>query len=121
MKNDSTPQTSAGAPSPGVGSSDLLGLLTSELRKMDPQLDMNDEAAKAALVMLAATQIGQSQTKLAKATGVHRTLVAKFAHNLKKSGIWKNGQTHANWCDKKEGGIAFWCDVLVAQGMMQRA
>lgn len=49
MKNDSTPQVSAGAPSPGVGSSDLLGVLdeiAKEMRACESQC-IHAEKAKA--------------------------------------------------------------------------
>lgn len=44
----------------------------------------------------------------------------KVAKNLRASGVWRKGQVHAEWADKKNGGMAFLCDVAVGQGMLRR-
>ena len=97
--------------------------LVQEILKNDPNEDQDSEAFKAQLVLLASAVLGTfNQTKLRDFTKVEGSLIAKFAHNLRKSGVWKGRNTIcANWCDEEEGGVAFMLDTLVATGMMQRA
>ena len=89
------------------------------LRKMDPTFDESDETNQAQIVMLAALEVGQSQKRLRLFTGIDSALIAKFAHNLRKSGIWANGKVYANWW-QEEGRTAFLCDTLVALGFLER-
>ena len=89
----------------------------------DPNEDQESESFKAQMVMLASAIEGTfNQKKLAKITQVHPSLIAKFARNLRKSGVWKGRNTIcANWRDEEEGGVAFMLDVCVATGLMARA
>lgn len=94
------------------------------LRAMDDSFDDDDENCQASIVMLAAVEIGQDLRKLHKFTGISQSRIAKFAHNLRKSGIWRREGnkfvTCANWFE--DGGrIDFIADSLVATGMLKRA
>lgn len=92
-----------------------------EVRRLDPKEHESSEAFKAQVVMLASLEVGPSVLKLTKFTGYQRSLIYKFNHNLRKSGIWTRGRVHAaNWFDAEMGGIAFGCDVCVALGLMKR-
>jgi hypothetical protein len=89
--------------------------------KMDPGLTPDDEAFKAQLVMLAALdQETLDVRKLAKFTGVSVGLVNKFAHNLRKNGVWKGRKIYADWFGEN-GGIEFNLDTCVAIGWMERS
>lgn len=97
--------------------------IKAELRRMDPEgFDEKEESTQAQIIMLAALHIGTSHTKLHQFTGIPRVRIAKFAHNLRKSGVWRGhqGKTYADWFGK-DGGIAFNLDTLVATGMMARS
>lgn len=95
--------------------------IKSMLRQCDPTFDESEEANQAQIVMLAALEVGLDERRLRKFTGINSSLIAKFAHNLRKAGIWRRGKVYANWADEKEGGIAFICDTLVAQGFLERS
>jgi hypothetical protein len=96
--------------------------IKTELRRMDPEgFDEKEESTQAQIVMIAALEVGQNIRKLHEFTGVPSPSISKFAHNLRKNGIWKNGKTRADWLDEKDGGTAFILDTLVATGMMRRA
>lgn len=104
-----------------VRSHDLLARIKADLKKSEPEMDENDESFKAAVVLLASARIGTSQSTLHKVTGYSRPQIAKFSHYLKKSGIWRGRKVYAEWADKENGVIAFWCDVLTAQGILERS
>lgn len=98
-----------------------LSQMKAELIKMNGSFDIKDEGDQAQLVMLAALQIGQNRRKLHQFTGISASIIAKFAHNLRKSGVWKNGKVYADWFDEEEGGLAFALDTNVALGLIERA
>ena len=95
--------------------------IKSEVHKMDPALDETDDTFATAVLLLSAISVGQNVSDLEAFTKLPATFIEPRAKNLLKAGIWKNGKTHAGWMDDETGGIAFWCDVLVAEGMIQRA
>lgn len=101
---------------------ETLGDVKAEVRRMDPDLDEDDDGFKAATVLLASVVVGTNQRGLVKFTHYPAALIAKFAANLRRSGIWiKDGRVaHSGWLDK-DGGIAFWMDVCVAQGLLMRS
>jgi len=107
------------ASDPAVGSSELLARITNALKT--EELEADDETYKAAAVLLASATLGPNPAAIAKTLKYPSALVAKFNYNLRKSGVWKRGRVFANWGDKETGGVAFWMDVMVAQGLMERA
>ena len=89
---------------------------------VDPQMDPEDDAYKASVILLASISdgIGPSADKIAELTGHPRSYVRTIASRLRKSGIWQGGKVHCNWFDAEEGWVAFMCDVNVALGMLNR-
>ena len=94
--------------------------IRAEVKKMDPNLDARTFAFKAAVCLLSALQVGPDVDKVAEFTGFPRKTVNEFAERLIEGGVWKDGKTCCEWFEKDNGGIAFWMDVCVAQGLMQR-
>lgn len=91
------------------------------LAEMDPNLDKSDETYKVALAMLSAAVVGPSDTAICEFTGVSPEWWLPYADNLRKNGVFTaEGRVAANWMDPETGGIAFWIDVNVAQGLMER-
>jgi len=99
---------------------ETLGDVKAEVRRMDPVLDEDDEGFKAATVLLASVIVGQNQQKLVKFTGYRNTLIAKFAANLRRSGVWQKGKMADSGWFEKDGGTAFWLDVCIARGLLKR-
>jgi hypothetical protein len=96
--------------------------LVKHILKSDPNENPESESFRAQLVMLMSASHGTMDVKkLAKLTGVPHSLVWKFAHNLRKNGVWHGRKICANWLDKENGGTAFMLDVCVATGLMARA
>lgn len=91
------------------------------VRSMDQNCDPSSEAGMAAAVMLAALKVGATNRAVSAECGVPIAKVSKFGRRLRKGGVWlPNKSTSCNWMDPETGGIAFWCDVGVATGMLQR-
>ena len=91
-----------------------------EVKRLDPKLKVTDEAFFVATVLLAALQVGAERKKVAEFLGVTEKRIAKYAKNLEKSGVWKDGKTSCEWFDKECSGVAFWLDVAVAEGLVER-
>ena len=98
----------------------LKSTIFKEIKRLDKTLEEDQEGFKAAAILLASVCVGPNQKKIAAFLKYPRTLVAKFASNLKQNKIWRGKKVYANWGDKKNGVIEFWCDVLVAQGLLKR-
>jgi hypothetical protein len=90
------------------------------VKKLDPKLEEDSGAFMAAMVLIASTQVGPNVEKIAKRTGLKRAVVREYGKRIRGNGIWQGGKIACDWFDK-DGGIAFWCDVAVAEGLMNRA
>lgn len=95
--------------------------IEAEVMRLDPSLDKDSESFKAAVVMLTALKVGAVQIRIKKELGYcyPMKLISWFGYNLRKAGIWKKEKTHSDWFGK-DGGLTFWLDVCVAQGLMER-
>lgn len=91
-----------------------------QITQLDSKLEPDDPNYAAAAFLLASLKVGPVQYKIAHLLGMPTRQVSLFAHQARRNGIWKGGQIHAEWFSEN-GGIAFWCDVLVLTGMMSRA
>lgn len=89
--------------------------------EMDPGLTRDDEPFQAQVVMLASADQGMMGIRrLSKFTRIPERMVSKFAHNLRKGGIWRGRKIYADWAGE-DGGIAFTLDSMVAVGLLERA
>lgn len=90
-----------------------------EVRRLDPH--STGSGFQTAVLMLAALQIGTGDVEaLQRFTGFDQEFIETRATNLRRNGIWTaDGKTDCAWFEK-DGGIAFWCDVNVAEGLMER-
>ena len=95
--------------------------LIEEVKRLDPTMSEKDEAFFIASVLLSGLAVGADYKQISKFLGVRSGKVFKYKKNLEEAEIWtKDGRTSCNWFNKKTGSIAFWMDVLVAQGMLER-
>lgn len=90
------------------------------LKDLDKKLTEKDEGYLPAQILLASAFVGTSKTKITKILNYPIGILEPYVKNIKRGGIWKNNKVHCNWLDEKHGGIAFWSDVLVAQGYLNR-
>ena|GEM_PF-7054342 len=92
-----------------------------EVRRLDPKLKEDDRAFWAATVMLSALVVGANVRRLARFTGYGPEFIWSVRDNLRRGGIWRrDGRTRCEWGDPKNGGVAFWIDVAVAMGYLER-
>ncbi len=96
--------------------------LVKEVHRLDPKLSKEDDAFKCAVVLLtAALATGPNVNKVSQFCGYPRTLVRRFASNLRASQVWGHKYIcSSDWNDKKSGGIAFWLDVSIGLGFIER-
>jgi hypothetical protein len=58
---------------------------------------------------------------MSRRTRIPSRSVAEFAERLRADGVWTpDGRTACEWADE-HGLLAFWMDVWVAQGLLERA
>lgn len=87
---------------------------------MDPDLEHGTAAHEAAVLLVAASEIGQNIDRLARFTGFPRERVARRARRLIDNGVWQEGRTVASWRDNIEDVDSFRADVAVAEGTLCR-
>lgn len=92
-----------------------------EVKRLDSALKETDPSFDTAVILLAALQVGANDKKVSDFTGIPLGEVTKRGKRLRKNGIWKRGVTYADWANKESGGVAFWMDVCVADGLMSRS
>jgi len=90
-----------------------------EIMKWDPGMSPDEEAFRAAVVLISSAHVGPNIRRLAKFTGYPSGQIATFGRNLRKSKIWRGGKIEAGW-GGKDGGIALACDINVALGFINR-
>lgn len=83
--------------------------------------DPRSDNVKTAAMMLSACYVGSSLAALAEFTNLGAEYIEPRHERLTKAGIFKNGKIYAEWADPENGGIAFTMDVMVAEGLMERA
>lgn len=100
-----------------------VGNVKKEIKRMDPALDENDDAFKAAVIMLYGSITGKHHSRSLQAkTGYPMDFIVSVTGNLRKSGIWtKDGKTAADWNNEESGGVEFWIHVSVGLGFIERA
>ena len=94
--------------------------LKQTIHELDPELKETDDYFKSALVLLTALYVGPRVVAVSKFTGLPRQFVRERAARLRDSKVWVKGATQGEWRDPDNGGIAFWMDVAVAEGLLAR-
>lgn len=97
-----------------------LDSVRSRVAAMDPSLRVGTPAHDAALILMAASCIGQNVDRLARFTGVRREVVARCARRLVDNGVWQEGHTVSRWLDAPDDMDSFRSDVAVAEGTLCR-
>lgn len=96
-----------------------LACLKKEVNRLDPKLSSKDETFKTALVLLAGLKVTADAKKIADFTKLPLAFVKAKEKNLRRNKVWVGTKTNCEWF-QENGGIAFWMDVLVADGMANR-
>lgn len=99
----------------------LMQEIEREVQHLDPNLDADNSSFKTAVLLLAAALMSQDIDALVEFTGYPTEFITERAEKLRKNGVWVDGKTVADWLDPETGGLAFWLDVLVAEGMVEKS
>ena len=89
------------------------------VHKMDPDVSSDDDAYQVAIIILAALQVGANIRRIAHFTGYLIREVAEIGRRLRANGVWRGPKTRCEWFNGD--CIAFWMDVNVGLGYMERA
>ena len=97
--------------------SPTLDQVIEEVQKLDPTLTEDHRYFKTAVFMMAAFKgVGQGDVALHKFTNFSRGFLIRRIKNLRKSGIWANGEFNHRWFEKEIGPIEFRLDIKTAEG-----
>lgn len=92
-----------------------------DIRKEASKFDLSEEETKIAVILLSSLVVGANIQRIQEFTGYDREFISGVARKLRKSGIWRKDKVDGEeWFDKKNGGVAFLCDVLVGLGYAKR-
>lgn len=92
-----------------------------EVVRLDPKLDRDDPCFKTGVMLLASLLVGANADRVAKFCRYSRDFVRPRARRARKNGIWRYDAVDSDeWFEKNLGGVAFWMDVMVAEGEMKR-
>jgi len=91
-----------------------------EVQRLDPKTAPEEPAFKTGVLLLSALQVGPNVDRLAKFTGYSKTFIRERAKRCRENGIFIGSKVACEWFDKECGGVAFWMDVLVAEGLMAK-
>lgn len=97
-----------------------LDYLKKEIYRLDPKTGEDEFGFKTALILLSSLVIGCNQKKISKFTKIPLFYIKPRAERLRSNGIWTGSKVCADWFTKGTGGVAFWCDVLTAEGLVKR-
>ncbi len=96
-----------------------LAAIKESVKEMDPQLNTECDDFKVAVILLSILEVGPNESKLYQFTGYPFPKICIYLARLKKNGIIDDKYLYINWGDK-DGAVAFWCDVLVATGKLEK-
>lgn len=100
---------------------DFDGLAIQErIMQLDPKLLPEDPGFLAACVLLSSAVVGPNADKIAHFLGERRLDVRIIGRRLREQGVWNRNRVMCDWLDKDTGVCAFWLDVCVARGWMNR-
>jgi hypothetical protein len=91
-----------------------------EVRRLDPKIKSDDPCFKTGVVLLVSLMVGANADRVAKFCKYSRDFVRPRARRARKNGIWQYDTVSCDWFDKKSGGVAFWLDVMTAEGILKR-
>lgn len=92
------------------------------IKKAEPAIEETEAPFKAAMVLLLLAYYGHGDIeKLVRLSTYEHEFVTTTLQNIARGGLYKNGKViHSGWFDKDTGGLSFWLDVSVAQGLLER-
>ena len=91
-----------------------------EVKRLDTELKDNDKGFRVAVLLISSLVCGNQIKELVKFTGYSEYFIKETSKNLRKNGIWEGKKIAAHEWFEKDGAIAFWCDVNVGLGYLEK-
>lgn len=91
--------------------------LNLELKRFD--ITPDSKAYVPALVLICSAFKGPNADRIANFIGRPRSEVRVIGNRLRDNLVWLGNKVNCDWFGK-DGGVAFMCDVCVAQGLLAR-
>ena len=98
----------------------LLKEVEATVKELDGNLEPDSDTFKSAVLMLVVAKMGDNADAIIRFTKFPRPFVSKRLQRMREQGILKDGLVSSDWFDEEHGGIAFWCDVAVVEGLLRR-
>jgi len=89
-----------------------------EIKRLDPKLK-HPEESHAAVFLLTALHVGPRLGKIMRASGLDPELCRRYFHNAQYHKIFRGSKIACEWFEEN-GGIAFWCDTFVLDGLLEK-
>lgn len=88
---------------------------------LDKALGEDEDTFKTAALLIALLQMPPDASALSRFLKLPIGFVEERLKRLRAQGVLDaNGTVLADWFDEEHGGVAFWMDVAVAEGLLER-
>lgn len=95
-------------------------VIEKEIKNRFPSLDINTEQFKIATILIASVSIGADRKRIAKLLEITEKDILKYEKNLRKNKIWVGKKVNSHSWTKKKGIIAFWMDISIGLGILNK-
>lgn len=93
----------------------------SVIRELDPDLKETEPEFKAAVILLLIPEVGTDAKSLSHCTGYPKWMIKNFLEKWEQGGLLRDGIVHhGGWFDEDAGAVAFWLDVMIGTGTVER-
>jgi hypothetical protein len=90
------------------------------IRELDPKLKPTDRTWMPAMFLAASLMIDGDAEEIASALEADLSYIEALATRASANDLWVNGRPDKGLYTGEGGGVAFWCDVSVLAGDMDR-
>jgi hypothetical protein len=98
-----------------------LQAIKKEVVRLDLQLKEGDLSFETSVILLSSLVVGTSIKALHKFTGIPAACIRDRSRRLRAGKVWVGGKIDCDEWFEDGGGVAFICDCMVADGIMNRA
>jgi len=91
------------------------------LRRIDPIAQGKDADGRLLGFLAASSVVGPDSRRIAAMLSLPLNLTELWADNLRRNGLWQNGEVcNDHWFDKRSGRVGLILDSFVASGLARR-
>ena len=96
-------------------------LVIKEIHNLDKKLPETDKSFETAKILLSSVFLGTNVKRISKVMEIPIKQVKMREDNLRKNNVWIGEKVAGSEWFEKNGGVAFWLDTLVADGLVKRS